>query len=132
MARTHALTKNQALVLNALVATEGPVSAYSLLDRLREQGFRAPLQVYRALEKLIEFGLVHKLESLNSFVACAHPHDHGHGIVGFAICGTCGQVDEFSENAVEKRLKGWANDHSFKLSNTVIELRGTCAECLTQ
>lgn len=132
MARTHDLTRNQTLVLNALTATEGPVSAYSLLDRLREHGFRAPLQVYRALEKLIELGLVHRLESLNSFVACAHPHDHRHGIVGFAICGTCGQVDEFSEAAVEKRLRGWANEHSFQLSKTTIELRGTCAECLAQ
>src|SRR5690606_26549261 len=48
------LTKNQALVLNALSRAEGPLSAYTILDRLRDDGFRAPLQVYRALEKLQE------------------------------------------------------------------------------
>ncbi|WP_026381936.1 Fur family transcriptional regulator [Afifella pfennigii] len=132
MVHVHELTKNQTLVLNALARTEGPSSAYSLLDRLREDGFRAPLQVYRALEKLIEYGLVHRLESLNSFVACAHPHDHKHGLVAFAICDNCGQVDEFSDATVEKRLKGWANDHSYKLTKSTIELRGTCAACLTQ
>ena len=136
MVRAHELTKNQALVLNALTSAEGPASAYSLLDKLREDGFRAPLQVYRALEKLIEYGLVHRLESLNAFVACAHPHEHAeghkHGLVAFAICETCGQVDEFSDVTVEKRLKSWAKEHSFKLAKTTIEMRGTCAGCLPQ
>ncbi|MCB1460156.1 MAG: transcriptional repressor, partial [Nitratireductor sp.] len=67
------LTRNQLLVLNALVAAGGPLSAYGILDQLREEGFRAPLQVYRALEKLVDQGKVHRLESLNAFVACSHP-----------------------------------------------------------
>src|SRR5690554_1361870 len=118
LARDQGLTKNQALVLGALARTEAPVSAYTLLDQLREHGLRAPLQVYRALDKLMEYGLVHRLESLNAFVACAHPHDHRHGLVAFAICENCGQVDEFSDPAVEKRLKGWAGEHSFTLKKT--------------
>ena len=135
MAHTHELTKNQALVLDALSGAEGPASAYTLLDRLREQGFRAPLQVYRALDKLIEYGLAHRLESLNSFVACAHPHDHAHGhkhgIIAFAICETCGQVEEFSDPVVDKRLMDWVKERSFKLAKTTIELRGACANCLS-
>ncbi len=92
------LTRNQSLVFNALVESDGPLSAYTLLDRLREHGFRAPLQVYRALDKLVEFGMVHRLESLNAFVACAHPHDgcSGHGTVAFMICNTCGHVTSFT------------------------------------
>lgn len=130
MIHAHELTKNQSLVLGALSNNVGPVSAYTLLDKLREHGLRAPLQVYRALDKLIEYGLVHRLESLNSFVACAHPHDHKHGLIAFAICENCGQVDEFSDATVEKRLKGWAKDNAFKLSKTTIELRGTCSNCV--
>lgn len=136
MVHAHELTKNQALVLDALSRTEGPLSAYSLLDQLRAHGFRAPLQVYRALDKLIEYGLVHRLESINSFVACAHPHDHAlghkHGPIAFAICDACGQVDEFSDAVVEKRLRNWAGEHSFRLAKTTIEMRGTCANCLAQ
>lgn len=73
---TPQLTKNQALVMGALTHSDGPLSAYTILDKLRDQGFRAPLQVYRALDKLLEYGLVHRLESLNAFVACACPHEH--------------------------------------------------------
>ena len=130
MADARELTKNQTLVLDALSKTDGPLSAYSLLDELRVHGFRAPLQVYRALDKLMEFGLVHRLESINSFVACAHPHDHRHGLIAFAICNDCGQVDEFSDDVVEQRLTGWAQDHAFKLAKTTIEMRGTCANCI--
>ncbi|MGQ4274432.1 Fur family transcriptional regulator [Terrihabitans sp. B22-R8] len=126
------LTKNQTIVLDALAHAEGPLGAYALLDRLRDQGFRAPLQVYRALDKLIELGLVHRLESVNSFVACAHSHDHGtcHGPMAFAICDRCGRVDEFSDPVVNERLRDYSKGHSFKAEKTIIELHGTCATCL--
>jgi Fur family zinc uptake transcriptional regulator len=127
----HELTKHQSLVLNVLAREENPASAYTLLDQLRDDGVRAPQQVYRALDKLIEYGLVHRLESLNSFVVCAHPHEHRHGLVAFAICDHCGHVDEFSDAAIERRLKGWAKDHAFKLSAAAVEMHGTCGRCDT-
>jgi len=45
-----ALTKNQTLVFDVLSHSDGPLSAYTILDKLRDHGFRAPLQVYRALD----------------------------------------------------------------------------------
>ena len=50
MAESETLTKNQALVLERLEAANSPLSAYELLDQLREEGIKAPLQIYRALE----------------------------------------------------------------------------------
>lgn len=124
------LTKNQKLVLDALIQAEGPMSAYTILDALRDDGLRAPLQVYRALDKLLERGHIHRLESLNAFVACAHPHCHRHGMIAFAICETCGQVDEFADDLVEARLSGWASGHGFSPRKTTLEIRGTCGRCL--
>jgi Fur family transcriptional regulator, zinc uptake regulator len=130
MTVTHDLTRNQSLVLDTLAHADGPLSAYTILDRLRDSGFRAPLQVYRALEKLTGMGLVHRLESLNAFVACAHQHCHG-GIIAFAICEKCGRVDEFSDEIVVERLSSWAGEHGFRPHKTAIEIRGTCARCAT-
>ena len=124
------LTRNQSLVLGALTDADGPLSAYTILDRLRGDGFRAPLQVYRALEKLLDFGLVHRLESLNAFVACAHPHCHAQGLIAFAICEDCGQVNEFSDEVVRERLGTWSIDNGFKAEKTTIEIRGHCANCV--
>lgn len=130
MNATHQdLTRNQTLVLDTLAKADGPLSAYTILDRLRDDGFRAPLQVYRALEKLLGFGLVHRLESLNAFVACAHPHCHAHGLIAFAICEDCGQVDEFSDAVVRERLGAWSDENGFKAEKTTIEIRGHCANC---
>ncbi|WP_258045389.1 Fur family transcriptional regulator [Mesorhizobium sp. NBSH29] len=123
------LTKNQSLVLKALTGAGGPLSAYTILDQLRDDGFRAPLQVYRALEKLLERGLVHRLESLNAFVACAHDHDHTHGLTAFAICEKCGQVSEFCDTTVEHRLRDWAQKSGFHATKTTIEIRGACGAC---
>ncbi|MGI9515241.1 MAG: Fur family transcriptional regulator [Anderseniella sp.] len=123
------LTKNQSLVMGALTKSDGPLSAYTILDQLRDDGFRAPLQVYRALDKLVEFGMVHRLESLNAFVACRHPGCDDHETIAFMICETCSQVDELSDDALANRLKLLASDASFALKKTTIELRGICRSC---
>jgi Fur family transcriptional regulator, zinc uptake regulator len=124
-----ALTKNQQLVLGALSQAGQPMSAYSILDSLRGEGLRAPLQVYRALDKLVENGSVHRLESLNAFVACAHQHCHDGCASAFAICEKCGSVTEFSDDAVMERLRGWSGRAKFSPSKMVVEVRGVCAAC---
>ena len=129
MAAKDALTKNQLHVLEKLEAASGPLSAYTLLDQLRDSGFRAPLQVYRALDILVKGGLVHRLESLNAFVACAEPHDHDHSMIAFAICDNCGQVTEFSDHYVGHQLDDWVRSTGFVPKKAVIEFRGTCAKC---
>ncbi|MGN8022861.1 Fur family transcriptional regulator [Phyllobacterium sp. 22229] len=133
MTTAHELTKNQALVFNTLSRAEGPLSAYTILDQLRGDGFRAPLQVYRALEKLLDYGMVHRLESINAFVACAHPHNHSHnhGMIAFAICEKCGQVSEFSDDVITQRVREWTSQNGFKQTKTTIEIRGVCAACGT-
>lgn len=126
------LTRNQSLVLNTLSGAANPLSAYDILDRLRSDGFRAPLQVYRALDKLVEYGLVHRLESINAFVACADPHDHeahAHGVTAFAICDSCGSVTEFHDHTIENRLQQWQTAQHFRPEKTTIEIRGACNKC---
>lgn len=133
MSSREALTKNQICVLEKLERASAPLSAYTLLDQLREQGFRAPLQVYRALDTLVKSGFVHRLESLNAFVACAEPHDHSHahrhGMTAFAICDQCSQVTELSDEAIGEQLGHWVGATGFTAKRAVIEFRGTCAKC---
>jgi Fur family zinc uptake transcriptional regulator len=129
--RPRDLTRNQDLVLKTLNAADTPLSAYDILDRLRSEGIRAPLQIYRALEKLVDGGLAHRLESLNAFVCCANAQQHARtgGTAAFAICADCGHVDEFADEVVEERLKDWASMHGFAPTRTTIELRGLCKDC---
>ena len=123
------LTKNQGLVYDALSGADGPMSAYAILDGLREHGIRAPLQVYRALDKLLELGLVHRLESLNSFVACQHPHCDARATMVFAICSQCSHVSELAGDQLETELTGLARSEGFAVQAATIELRGICKDC---
>lgn len=123
------LTKNQAMVFDALTKADGPLSAYAILDQLRGSGFRAPLQVYRALDKLVDLGLVHRLESLNAFVACRHPEWDTHEMAAFAICDVCGGVAELSSEKLARQLRTVAREAQFAPKTSTIELRGVCAAC---
>lgn len=125
------LTRNQALVFATLNNAGAPMSAYNILDELRPEGFRAPLQVYRALDKLVESGKVHRLESLNAFVACSHQGCDEHQITAFMICETCGQVDELTDKPLAHQLRLLADNAGFLLKRSIIELRGACAGCQT-
>ncbi|MGI9402861.1 MAG: transcriptional repressor [Rhizobiaceae bacterium] len=125
------LTKNQSLVMNALSEASGPMSAYSILDQLRDHGFRAPPQVYRALDKLVEFGMVHRLESLNAFVACQLHSCDGDSdeTVMFTICEDCGNVSELAGEELLDAVQNLARKSEFTLKKSVIELRGICSDC---
>lgn len=122
------LTRNEDLVFGVLSQSVAPLGAYSILDALRAEGLRSALQVYRALEKLIGRGLVHRVESLNAYLLCAH-HSHEPHPAAFAICDKCGEVTEFREAAVERKLDAWARRHGFHRHASNVELRGLCGSC---
>ena len=103
------LNSAQHHLLTLLRVATRPLTAYALLDGARDAGVRAPTQVYRALEKLMALGLVHRLDSLNAYVACTQPLTCRPGHAAFAICDDCGAVDEFDDAALGRALGRWAS-----------------------
>ncbi|WP_287173418.1 transcriptional repressor [Mesorhizobium sp.] len=97
--------RNQQLVLDALTRSERPMGAYGLLGLLRQEGLRSPLQIYRALDPLVEQGLVHRIESLSAFALCVHSECGTHGRAAFAICANCGRASEVHDPALERVLR---------------------------
>ena len=125
---SKSLTKNQILVLEKLTAASKPQTAYSLLEQLKEHGLKAPPQIYRALEKLLALGLIHKLESINSFVACQHS-DCAHQIAGFAICDGCDQVSEIIDDNLESQIHSVAKTAGLVPKKSTMEIHGLCSSC---
>lgn len=115
------------IIVEALRDVGRPVSAYELIEQVRSQGVTAPPTVYRALQRLIDDGLAHRLESLNAFVACTHPHHETKAV--FAICEACGSVTEFNAPAAIKGLQTWAKSADFHVQSMSLELRGKCKAC---
>lgn len=112
-----------------LVAEEGkPVKAYDLLERMRAvQGPVAPPTVYRALDFLLEGGFIHKLQSINAYVGCHHPHAQHH--VPFLICNLCQEAIELEDEQVSDLLNQRALALGFQPASQTLEVRGICAAC---
>ncbi|XDZ68257.1 Fur family transcriptional regulator [Alphaproteobacteria bacterium LSUCC0226] len=123
------MTQNETLVYTLLCQADRPLSAYNILDALRDKGIRAPLQVYRALGKLVERGAVHRIESVNGFVAC-QLHDCGGSEVSiFMLCTQCERANEFTDASIDRTLQALGDDRKFQAAHKVIEITGLCADC---
>ena len=112
-----------------LLACKRPVTAYELIALLedRQQRKIAPLTVYRHLDFLIRVGLVHRLESTQSYLPCGHP-DHAHESQ-YLLCSSCGSADEVESKSLESLLHEIANQRGFQPENTVVEIKGLCENC---
>ena len=88
-------------VLESLLLSHVPASAYDVIDRLARHGRRlAPVSVYRALDFLVENGLAHRIESKNAYVACDRGEDCSPEATLFLLCDNCGAAGEASSEAL--------------------------------
>ena len=116
-------------VLEALLSSHRPLGAYDVIEELAKRVSRpAPITVYRALDFLMEQGLVHRIESRNAFLACAHNHDVSSS-VAFLICERCGLVGEIPSASFAKDLNAAARSSGFAPKLSVVEITGVCAHC---
>ncbi|MFV2005394.1 MAG: transcriptional repressor [Gammaproteobacteria bacterium] len=126
--RNQRFTELRKQVLSLICQSEQPVGAYALLDLMRDSGrSAAPPTVYRALDFLLEQGLVHRLATNNTYLACAHPQQQHEAV--FLVCKRCGFTLELHTDGIYKAVESRAKKVSFKVEHTSVEVTGLCAEC---
>jgi Fur family zinc uptake transcriptional regulator len=125
------LTDTRRKVFELVIKAGQPVGAYRLLEAMQDKGTRVmPPTVYRALNFLQGKGLVHRIESLNAFIACTqHEHEHEGQ---FLICSDCGKTQELADESVSEMLREKASAHGFTLTQQTIELKGLCKDCASE
>jgi Fur family zinc uptake transcriptional regulator len=123
------LTQLRRQVLRLVLEAGQPIGAYALPGA-------APPTVYRALDFLLEHGLIHKVERLNAFIGCngasddhchGHGHDHPHQ---FLICSRCGRTAEVCDTAVASAVAAAAGAAGFMPVRMTLEIEGVCESCL--
>ena len=129
MAQTQTFSKNQRIVLDIIEKAKGPLKAYSILFNVQKKGINAPQQIYRALDKLIEAGKIHKIESKNAFVACKNSNCEVSKATAFSICESCEIVDEISDTKLSKYLSKFNNKKGMKFKRFNLEFFGLCKKC---
>lgn len=121
------LSPHSQKILDLLHKHDKPLSAYDILDRLRKNGIKAPPTVYRALDALMRRGLVHRIESLNAFIAC-HGGEEGH-VARFAVCRNCRTATEIHDDRLEPLISELSMQLNFKVEHEMLELLGLCSQC---
>ena len=125
--RNHKKT-NKDIVLDVLNNSTKIMSAYTILDRLKPFGISGPPTVYRALDALQSQGQIHRIESLNGFVAC-HRHDHEPHASAFMICSNCDTAQEIELDSIDNLLSELCNKRGFTPHRQNLEIIGLCGNC---
>ncbi|QBY00479.1 transcriptional repressor [Rhodophyticola sp. CCM32] len=121
-------TPTRRRVLEILLEEHKAIGAYDILDHLVREGRGSqPPIAYRALDFLVKHGFVHKIERLNAYIACAHPHENHSP--AFMICRVCDSVAEACSVPSKGILGQAARDVGFRIERTVVEAEGVCPKC---
>lgn len=122
------LTELRKRVLALIWVNHKPQRAYDILEGLKDFGHRpAPPTAYRALDFLVQAGLIHRIESLNAYIGCADPNQHHTS--QFFICDECDAVAEIQDTALTRKLAQNADKLGFTPRDQTVEIRGLCGEC---
>lgn len=115
-------------VLEMIWISHAPAKAYDILDKLQQEtGSAKPPTVYRALDFLLDNRLIHKLNSLNAYMGCAHPHICNDCY--FLICTECSEVKECCNTDLAQSISETTHRHNFQAKSTTVEIEGICQEC---
>ena len=129
MHKEHNLSKNQQIIFDLIDKSPEPLKAYAILFNVQKKGIKAPLQVYRALDKLVKIGKIHKIESRNAFVACKNSNCQVSKATAFSICESCEDVTEVSNLKLSKYLSNFADKSGMKYNKYNLEFFGLCKNC---
>ena len=126
--RGKRLTPIRRKVLEILLEQRKSVKAYELLEEIRRvQPGAAPPTVYRALDFLIEEGLIHRLDAVNAWTACFDAAGDPHDLL--VVCTQCGAVAELSDPSLSRLLAKKVAAAGFFLTGHETELRALCDRC---
>jgi Fur family zinc uptake transcriptional regulator len=130
--RTAQLTPLRRQVLELILRVHQPLGAYDLLEQLAQQTQKriAPPTVYRALDFLVEMGLVHRIASLNAYLACSSGDTHGEAV--FFICRDCRNAMEINSEAIASAIADTARRADFRAERQTVEVLGICPRCAAQ
>ena len=128
------LTRIRRTVLEFLLHARVPVKAYDILDALRRDAPKAltPASIYRALDYLLQEGLVHKVGTLNAYVACAECCPERHAPVFMLVCPGCRKSREVNDPALYQTIFSTMLRQGFQLQGDTVELTGICPGCARQ
>ena len=122
------LTKLRRAILEVLLEANAPVKAYDMIEKMRSKGERlTPATVYRVLDFLLQYGLIHRINALNAFIPCTGSHDE-HSMLLF-VCSQCQQATEMDDPVLYQAMRDRLGELGMGMGDNCIEIQGTCHNC---
>lgn len=125
--RPQRFTDQQRDMVRYIFEKHDHFDAEQLIDELKRDGFSVSrATVYRTLNKLVDAGLLRRLElGPRSY----YEHDYGYPQHEHLVCEKCGKMIEFQNPAVEQMIRDVCQDNQFQTSGHSFIIRGTCGAC---
>jgi Fur family ferric uptake transcriptional regulator len=125
--RPQRYTGQQRDMVRFIFSQHNHFDADQLIDAMKQAGFTVSrATVYRTLAKLVDAGLLRKLEVGPRM---CYEHDYGYPQHEHLQCGLCGKMIEFQSSALEGVLREVCRQQQFNATGHTLIIRGTCAEC---
>jgi Fur family ferric uptake transcriptional regulator len=124
------LTKGCRSVLEVLQRSENLTSAQDIFSIMRQEEPSAPglTTVYRSLESLVSLGLVQSVDvgDGEKRYEVVTPGEHHHHL----ICQSCNSSIHLDQCVLEDLERSIKTKYGFVVSSHVLEVFGTCRNCL--
>jgi Fur family transcriptional regulator, ferric uptake regulator len=125
--RPQRYTDQQRDMVRYIFAQHNHFDAEQLIDDMKRAGFQVSrATVYRTLAKLVDAGLLRRLELGPRMF---YEHDYGYPQHEHMYCQKCGKVIEFQNPAIEIMIREVCQRHNFQTGDHTFIIRGVCSEC---
>src|SRR5438552_17188029 len=125
--RPQRYTDQQRDMVNFIFAQHNHFDAEQLIDDMKKAGFRVSrATVYRTLSKLVDAGLLRRLELGPRMF---YEHDYGYPAHEHLVCQQCGKVIEFQDPDLDGLIRSVCQAHGFHSTGHTFIIRGMCADC---
>lgn len=126
-ARPKRFTGQQRDMVRYIFSKHNHFHADQLFDEMKAEGFSVTrATIYRTLEKLVDAGLLRRVDLGNRTF---YEHDYGYPQHDHLVCQKCRQVFEFQHPAMDNLIREVAEQNQFQVHGHSFVLRGICAEC---
>ena len=120
-------TEQQRELVAHVFAKHSHFDADQLIEDLKKAGKNVSrATVYRTLTKLVDAGLLRRIELGTRTV---FDHDYGYPFHDHLVCEQCGAMIEFQSEALDAVLAEVTGQHQFRANGRTLVIRGVCAEC---
>jgi Fur family transcriptional regulator, ferric uptake regulator len=126
----YKLTSQRRAVLDVITNSQEHLTPAAIHRKVNQDNSQIGLvTVYRTLQKLLELGLICRVQGPGKSQSYTlSPSGHHHHV----ICSECGAVADFTDCSLEELEQRLSEETGFKIEGHLLQFTGICDDCRGQ